>query len=82
MAYLEADVKEIYIELPEDYHESRDQVCLLREVMYDLVHAGLLWSKTIRQRARKKGVRTITRRRVRILVSSSRKGCHHRGVRG
>ena len=46
MAYLEANVKdELYIELPEDYRNSCDQVGRLQKAMYGLVHAGLLWSK-------------------------------------
>ena len=47
MAYLEAGAKEeLYIELPEDYRNSCVQVGRLQKVMYSLVHAGLLWSKT------------------------------------
>ena len=47
MAYLEAGVKkELYIELPEDYRDSCDQVGRLEKAMYGLVHVGLLWSKT------------------------------------
>ena len=43
MAYLEANVKEkLYIELPEDYRNSCDQVGRLRKAMYGLVHAGML----------------------------------------
>ena len=46
MAYLEPNVNgELYIELPEDYSYSYDQVGRLQKAMYDLVHAGLLWSK-------------------------------------
>ena len=46
MAYLEANVKEeLYIELPEDYRNSCDQVGRLQKAMYGRVHAGLLWSK-------------------------------------
>ena len=46
MAYLEANVKEeLYIELPEDYRNSCDQVGRLQKVMYGLLHAGLLWLK-------------------------------------
>ena len=46
MAYLKAKLKqELYIELPEDYHNSCDQVGRLQKAMYGLVHAGLLWSK-------------------------------------
>ena len=46
MAYLEAGVKEeLYIELPEDYRGSCNQGGRLQKAMYDLVHAGLLWSK-------------------------------------
>ena len=46
MAYLEVGVtEELYIELPEDYRESCDQVGRLQKAMYGLVHAGLLWSK-------------------------------------
>ena len=46
MAYLEAGVKkELYIELLEGYRDSCDQVSRLQNVMYGLVHAGLLWSK-------------------------------------
>ena len=45
MVYLEVGAKEeLYIELPEDYRDSCDQVGQLHE-MYGLVHAGLLWSK-------------------------------------
>ena len=46
MAYLEAGVKELYIELPEDYRDSCDQVGRLQKAMYGLVQARLLWSKT------------------------------------
>ena len=47
MAYLEADVEEeLHIELPDGYRASRNQVGLLQNAMYGLVHAGLLWSKT------------------------------------
>ena len=46
MAYLEANVEEkLYIELPEDYRSSCDQVGRLQKVMYGLVQVGLLWSK-------------------------------------
>ena len=46
MAYLEAGVQEeLYIELPEDYRDSCDQVGRLQKAMYGLVRAGLLWSK-------------------------------------
>ena len=46
MAYLEAGVKEeLYVELPEDYRASCDQVGRLQKTMYGLVHAVLLWSK-------------------------------------
>ena len=45
-AYLEANVKkELYIELPEDYHNSSDQVGRRQKAMYGFVHAGLLGSK-------------------------------------
>ena len=46
-AYLEANVKEeLYIEPPEDYRNSCDQVGRLqKKAMYGLVHARLLWSK-------------------------------------
>ena len=47
MAYLETSVKEeLYIELPEDYRGSWNQVGRLENEMYDVVHAGLFWSKT------------------------------------
>ena len=47
IAYLDANVKEeLYIDLPEDYRNSCDQVGRLQKAMYGLVHAGLLWSKT------------------------------------
>ena len=47
MAYLEAGVEEEpYIEQPEDYRDSCDQVGRLQEAMYGLVHAELLRSKT------------------------------------
>ena len=43
MAYLEANVKEeLYIELPEDYRNSCDQMGRLLKAMYGLAHAGLL----------------------------------------
>ena len=46
MAYLEAGVKEeLYIELPEDYRDSCNQVGRLQKTMNGLLHAGLLWSK-------------------------------------
>ena len=48
MAYLEVGVKEgLYIDLLEDYRDSCDQVDGLQKETYGLVHAGLLWSKTI-----------------------------------
>ena len=48
MAFLEADVAEgIYIELPDGYHDSPNQVGRLQKAMYGLMHAGLQWSKTI-----------------------------------
>ena len=45
-AYLEANIKELYIELPEDYRNACDQVGRQRNAMYGLVHAGLLCLKT------------------------------------
>ena len=46
MSYLEAKVEEeLYIELSEEYRESKQQVGLLKTAMYGLVHAGFLWSK-------------------------------------
>ena len=43
MAYLEANVKEeLFIELPEDYCNSCDQVGRLQKAMYGRVHTGLL----------------------------------------
>ena len=48
MAYLEANEKEeLYIELPENYRNSCDQVGRLQKAMNGLVHAGLLWSKKL-----------------------------------
>ena len=44
MAYLEVGVKEeLYIELPEDYRDSCDQVGRLQKAIYGFVHARLLW---------------------------------------
>ena len=49
MAYLETNVKEeLYIELPEDYPDSCDQVGRLQKAMSRLANAGLLWSKKFR----------------------------------
>ena len=46
MAFLEADVtEELYVELPDGYRDSPNQVGRLQKAMYGLVHAGLLWSK-------------------------------------
>ena len=46
MAYLEAGVnEELYIELPEGYRASCDQMGRLQKAMYGLVRARLLWSK-------------------------------------
>ena len=46
MAFLEADVAEkIYIELPDGYRDSPNQVGQLQKTMYGLMQAGLLWSK-------------------------------------
>ena len=46
MAYLEAGIEEEpYIEQPQDYRDSCDQVGRLQEAMYGLVHAELLRSK-------------------------------------
>ena len=56
MAYLEAGVEEeIYIELPDGYRQSRNQVGRLNKAMYGLVHAGLLWSKKFGQEVIRKG---------------------------
>ena len=56
MAYLEANVKEeLYVELPQDYRNSCDQVGRLQKAMYGLVHAGLLWSKTFSAELAAKG---------------------------
>ena len=46
MAFLEADVsEELYVELPDGYRDSPNQVGRLQKAMYVLMHAGLLWSK-------------------------------------
>ncbi|CAN0472465.1 unnamed protein product [Ascophyllum nodosum] len=46
MAFLEADVtEELYVELPDGYRDSPNQVGRLQKAMYGLMHAGLLWSK-------------------------------------
>ena len=46
MAFLEADVtEELYVELPDGYRDSPNQVGRLKKAMYGLMHAGLLWSK-------------------------------------
>ena len=56
MTYLEADVEEeTHIELPEGCRESSKQVGLLKKVMYGLVHAGRLWSKTFETELEAKG---------------------------
>ena len=47
MAFVEADVtEEPYVELPDGYRDSPNQVGRLQKAMYSLMHAGLLWSKT------------------------------------
>ena len=46
MAFLKADVtEELYVELPDGYCDSPNQVGRLQKAMYGLMHAGLLWSK-------------------------------------
>ena len=46
MAFLEADVtEELYVELPDGYRDSPNQVGRRQKAMYGLMHAGLLWSK-------------------------------------
>ena len=46
MAFLEADVtEELYVELPDRYRDSPNQVGRLQRAMYGLMHAELLWSK-------------------------------------
>ena len=45
-AFLGADVtEELYVELPEGYRDSPNQVGRLQKAIYGLMHAGLLWSK-------------------------------------
>ena len=47
MAFLEADVtEELYVELPNGYRDSPNQVGRLQKAMYGLMQAVLLWSKT------------------------------------
>ena len=46
MAFPEADVtEELYVELPDGYRDSPNQVERLQKAMCGLMHAGLLWSK-------------------------------------
>ena len=46
MTFLEADVTEdLYVELPDEYCDSPNQVGRLQKAMYGLMRAGLLWSK-------------------------------------
>ena len=46
LAFLEADVtEELYVELPDGYRDSPNQVGRLQKAMKSLMHAGLLWSK-------------------------------------
>ncbi|CAN0306768.1 unnamed protein product [Ascophyllum nodosum] len=46
MAFLEADVtEELYVELPDGYRDSPNQVERLQKAMYGLMHVELLWSK-------------------------------------
>ena len=48
MAFFEADVtEELYVELPDRYRDSPNQVGRLQKAMYGLMQAGLLWSKTL-----------------------------------
>ena len=48
MAFLEADVtEELYVELLDGYLDSPNQVGRLQKARYGLMHAGLLWSKTV-----------------------------------
>ena len=46
IAFLEAGVtEELYVELPDEYCDSPNQIGRLQKTMYGLMHAGLLWSK-------------------------------------
>ena len=46
MAFLEPDLlEELYVEIPDGYHDSPNQVGRLQKAMYDLMNAGRLWSK-------------------------------------
>ena len=46
MAFLEVDVaEELYVEPPDGYRDSPNQVGRLQKAMYGLIHSGLLWSK-------------------------------------
>ena len=46
MNFLEADVaEELYVELPDGYRDSPNQVGRLQKAMYGLMHAVLLWWK-------------------------------------
>ena len=46
MAFFEADAtEEPYVELPDGYRDSSNQVGRLQKTIYGLMHAGLLWSK-------------------------------------
>ncbi|CAM9960942.1 unnamed protein product [Sphacelaria rigidula] len=56
MAYLEADVeKGIYIQLPDGYRQSKNQVERLNKAVCDLAHAGLLWSIKFGEKVLRKG---------------------------
>ena len=56
MAFLEADVtEELYVELPDGYRDSPNQVGRLQKAMYGLMHAGLLWSKKFGEKLIPKG---------------------------
>lgn len=48
--------KKLYVELPDGYHRSNHQVGRLQKAMYDLVHAGLLCSKTFGTELKAKGL--------------------------
>ncbi|CAM9346064.1 unnamed protein product [Sphacelaria rigidula] len=79
MTYLEADVEgEIYIELPDEYRQSKKQVGRLNKAMYGLVHAGLLWSNKFGQQVLRQGFREIASRPLRPPQEARRlRDSHH-----
>ena len=45
-AFLKADIEEIYIEIPEEFHEFPGAVGRLNKAIYGLVQAGKCWNNT------------------------------------